>query len=366
MTIQTVIINRGSLILASDLRATIDEYKSYVGVKKIFDIKPEFPAGIMINGLMDFEKVPLETLIGEFKKQIKDFKSIGEIRDRFLSFLSKNTGHTHFEEYIKDIIDSFKDRLCSSIDEIGFEKTICTKTTEDIPYFIKRYSNFSEEFHDLIPPNHDKEEYNLKIWEIFSHELNFEGTCIIMAGFDENNHYASLFTFNIFCNDNGKIIWREIESLENIEDPLIRVYAINEEAYAFITGISEDFENYIREYIKYSNSCIIQNMNWYLNDNNIPNREEILNTLKTEIDSCYNDLDTYIAYFKNNSMNYTSEACEFVPRQILCDLADYLIKLTALKQKLSLNLETVSKESDILLITKSNNVKWIKTTNEIV
>jgi len=40
--------------------------------------------------------------------------------------------------------------------------------------------------------------------------------------------------------------------------------------------------------------------------------------------------------------------------------------LTALKQKLSLDLETVSSESDIALITKTGNLKWIKYTEETI
>jgi len=55
-----------------------------------------------------------------------------------------------------------------------------------------------------------------------------------------------------------------------------------------------------------------------------------------------------------------------MPRQLLCDLADSLIKLIALKQKLSYDLETVSSENDIASITKSENLKWAKYTDEIV
>lgn len=49
---------------------------------------------------------------------------------------------------------------------------------------------------------------------------------------------------------------------------------------------------------------------------------------------------------------------------ILCDLAEHLIKLTGLKQKISSELETVSIETDVSQITKSNNFKWIKRNSE--
>lgn len=39
MTIQCMIINKSSLILSSDLTVTMDDYKSYYGVKKVFEIE---------------------------------------------------------------------------------------------------------------------------------------------------------------------------------------------------------------------------------------------------------------------------------------------------------------------------------------
>ena len=78
MTIQAIIYNKGSMILCTDLRQTVEEFKSYVGVKKIFKLKKSEPVGIMFNGLMDFEGVPIETLIGEFKEKFIEFAS-GEL-----------------------------------------------------------------------------------------------------------------------------------------------------------------------------------------------------------------------------------------------------------------------------------------------
>ena len=102
MTIQSVMSNKGSLILASDLAVTMEDYKSYVGVKKIFEFK-DFPAGIMINGLMDFENIPLETLICEFINKYKDFESIEKLKNDFIEYISKNTNHTSIDNYITSI-----------------------------------------------------------------------------------------------------------------------------------------------------------------------------------------------------------------------------------------------------------------------
>lgn len=94
--------------------------------------------------------------------------------------------------------------------------------------------------------------------------MNFEGSGIIIAGFDKNSHYPSLFVFNIYCNDEGRLIFKEIESRINCEEPLIRVYAMNEETYSFLTGVSEEFEYSIKNFVKSSNNELIKNMESYL------------------------------------------------------------------------------------------------------
>lgn len=40
----------------------------------------------------------------------------------------------------------------------------------------------------------------------------------------------------------------------------------------------------------------------------------------------------------NKIIEDTSDSCEYLPRQLLCDFIDILVKLTVIKQKLSLDL----------------------------
>ena len=58
------------------------------------------PVGIMINGLVDFENIPLETLIGEFSNEIKNFENIEKIKNDFIKFLSKNIGDTLYKTWL--------------------------------------------------------------------------------------------------------------------------------------------------------------------------------------------------------------------------------------------------------------------------
>ena len=45
-------------------------------------------------------------------------------------------------------------------------------------------------------------------------------------------------------------IYDEVDSGINCEEPIIKAFAINEEACTFLTGVSNDFEEYIKSYLK--------------------------------------------------------------------------------------------------------------------
>lgn len=181
---------------------------------------------------MDFEK--LET--------------IEKVKDEFLRFLSLNTQSTDVNEYLEDILYYFKEDLISKIDSNGFEEVIGNARRKKVLPFIKDYSNFSGEFLDIIPDDVDKQEVNHIIWEMFCHELSFDGTGVIFAGFDIGHDFPSFFEINIHCNNHGEIVYEEVDSRVNCHNPYLKVFAINEEAYTFITGVNSNFEEDLKEY----------------------------------------------------------------------------------------------------------------------
>lgn len=80
MTVQFIIFNMRRHICASDEGITTPEGKKYDGMQKIFKISDVHPAEMMINGNMEFESIPMETIINEFVKNTK-FKSLNDVED---------------------------------------------------------------------------------------------------------------------------------------------------------------------------------------------------------------------------------------------------------------------------------------------
>ncbi len=366
MTAQSLILTKDVAVVGSDLAITTPDNKSYTTGKNIFCLDKNFPVAVMINGYIDFEDISLETLIGEFAKTLDfdNIHSVKQIKKGFIRYLEKNTEYTSSDEYLRWVLDSFKENIVDEINEYGFKDVISYKKRKELLPFIKEYENFDSEFFDIIP-NVSKRKYNQILWEIFCYELSFEGSGMIFVGFDEKNYYPSFFEINIFCNDNGKLIYEEVDFKENWREPLIKVFAINEEAYSFITGVSSRFENELINFIDESNANIMNNVKWYLKNEKFDEKtiEKIMDIFEITINDEYNELTKTIINFKLKTLNSTSKSLEYLPTQILCNLADYLIKLTSLKQKLSSELETVSSETDIAIVTKVDNFKWTNYEN---
>lgn len=322
----------------------------------------------MINGNMEFENIPIITIINEFKNKtdFSKLNTIEEIKDLLLSFVHNYSPTSDFEEYLSYIVDDFKDTLSLEIEEEGFDKMISTKKRKDIYPFIKKYSKFDSEFNDIIPKNKDMEKYRKILWEIFSYDLRYTGTGIIIAGHNINSPYPSFFELNIHCNDEKKVIFEEIESKIDFEETIIRIYAMNDEGYAFFTGVNEEFIEYINKYIYETNAEILKKFKSTLEKEKITSKEEILEVLINIMNEEYSDLNMMINFFRFDVLDNTSKSIEFIPNNLLSTLADEIIRLTGIKQKISAEDENVSVNSHISLITKLNGFQWVKFDDEIL
>lgn len=368
MTVQCAIINQRSTIFASDTGVTTPDGKKYDGVQKIFKLSDTHPAKMMINGNMEFENIPLETIINEFtvKCRLKDLKTIEEIKNEFITFLHDYTPCSSSNEYISFTVNRFKDMIMIEIEEYGFDKVISTKNRKEIYPFVKNYSKFNDEFIDIIPKDKDFHKFSKILWEIFCFELRYEGTGIIIAGNNIDSPYPTFFEINIHCNTNEKVIYEEIESKIDFNDTIIRIYAMNEEGYAFFTGVNEEFIEYISEYLDTTKDNIIMKLGLKLEKENIPSKNNIVNTVKNILNEEFSDLMDEINKFRLNTINDTSKSIEFIPNNLLITLVDEIIRLTAIKQKISSENEYVSINSHISLMTKINGFKWVKFDDTII
>ena len=219
-----MILTKDEITLATNLPIPVPESRPYNNEHKIFPLKEGSPVGILMNGKADFEGIPLETLIAEFGKTVDfdELETIENVKNEFIEYLSHNTDFTSFDDYLKRVLDDFKNEFIEGILECGFLETLDYYDQEELSSDLKNYNNFSNEFFDIIPDDMDKDKYNLELWKIFSHYFAYEGTGMIFAGFDIENVYPTFFEINLRCNDHGKIIYEEVDSRVNCKELMIK------------------------------------------------------------------------------------------------------------------------------------------------
>lgn len=71
--------------------------------------------------------------------------------------------------------------------------------------------------------------------------------------------------------------------------------------------------------------------------NNINNTQQIIKILEKILKEEYSDLDNEINNFRINTID-TSKSIQFIPNNLLCILAEEIIRLTAIKQKILLKM----------------------------
>jgi hypothetical protein len=120
------------------------------------------------------------------------------------------------------------------------------------------------------------------------------------------------------------------------------------------------------KYIDDVNELIIENFKWDLEKDNIENVDKIVEFLKREQIEGYSKLINHIGDFRLYTLEYTKYSIENLPEWLISLFADFLIKLTAIKQKTSSEIESVSIDTDILIISKVDGLKWVNNKNAIV
>ena len=80
----------------------------------------------------------------------------------------------------------------------------------------------------------------------------------------------------------------------------------------------------------------------------------------------YSNIKEDIKEFRIDCIKDTSSSLEYLPEWLLCLFADHLVKLTALKQKTSSEIESVSYPTNILLFEKSEGFRWVNLDDRIL
>lgn len=335
MTSQVLTINKKEIIMSTEDVETLSDEKTYTGVEKLFDISKKPAIGLMFHGPPIFEGIPMETLINEFKENIKTKRLTNVLDAKFnlLQFIATVTPKQNLDSFIEHYLIIFKSDLkehFENIDEKNFYEEL-NSYQKETPPFLRKYSIDYNYFDDILPKfvKNNKKEINLQLWKAFSELITYGGIGIVIAGFDDKNHFGSFTHFNMIINNMGKIEIEEIETRLNITEPLIRVYATRTGADLFLNGIDYQMEEKLVTTLVNQHHLKKESIKYSINEMKIDFKKSIENSI------------------------------EWLPKKERIELNYTLIYLTALKQRISPNIETVGRNISSCILEKDKELEWI-------
>ncbi|SDA62733.1 hypothetical protein [Methanobrevibacter millerae] len=377
MTSEVLTMNKSAIAMAADSAVTVNGSKTYNGVNKLFMLSQDNPPmGMMIYGSADFEKIPMETLIKEYRKRT-DFeeKDIISIKDDFLEFLGKNTPNSDFESMIESGLELFKPLIVRQMEnyEGSLVDFLKSRVTQDLPDFLNDYNQiikqYDNEFEEIIPDyvedeHHDEIVTLLK--NIFFNYLMRMGTGIVISGFNTQDLFPSVVKFNICLNNSGKIEIVDYEELINYDGSGIFPFAQKDVINTFLTGIDSTMENAIVEL--FSNFLdnhlekirVEFNSNDEIKNNYLSLVNQILDNFSMSSDIGVEEFIRDIAKLKDNYAYPILNSVAVLPKEELANMVESLIRITSLKRKMDSNLETVGGDIDVSIISKGDGYIWKK------
>jgi hypothetical protein len=391
MTAEVAVMNTQGVAIAADSAVTIsvgDNNKTYYTQQKIFNLSCKHSVGIMIYGASEFMNINWEIIINEFSKDLGDriLPTLREYAEYLLVFLrdfvhiTDNNQKDYLEimscsffreikgHYDADIAENIKDqeiaraqqskilsgvlkktrelleneKYSSGFDDDGFvknNKAIIIKEMEEVFSDFSLNEKIQEEMIELFLL--DIEKLEIAFWE----RIN---SGVVFAGYGDKEIYPSAIDFRLFGRLGKNLVHTSlgINDVMNDSNAWIIPYAQTEVINTFIKGIAPDFKYIIAGELE----GLIEGIITVTGEKNA---EEICK-LKDEFKKKIED------YEEENYKNPVMRIVASLPKSNLVEMAEALINLTALRQHVSAEEQTVGGPTDVALITKTDGFVWIK------
>lgn len=365
MTSELLIANKNAIVMGADSTVTVNNIKTYNGFNKLFKLSNEPSMGIMVFGSANFEGIPLETLIKDYRKQtdFEALENIENIKDDFLNYLAKVTPNTGFNK-IDSYLDNFEEMIVKQIEDFGNDVVIdnmnlCRNDT--IFPFLKSdydYGNFNERFQKILLNFKDDENMpsldSLK--KYFCYFCGFQSTGVVIAGFSKNDFFPSYISFNRVMNFENEIVICNCDSELNFESNVIIPFAQKDVITTFLIGIDKEIEEL---FVNYFYELVTLYFEIFLGiKGNLDNFKDILYKFINLNKSIITNFELNIFNLKNQILFPILESIGMLSKDDLVDMCKLLINITSLKKKITSDLMSVGGDIDVAVISKGDGFIW--------
>lgn len=402
MTSEVCVLNRYAAVLAADSATTVThgfgenrEERYFKGANKIFQLSDHHPVGMMVFDSADLLRVPWELVVKSFRRQLSDkaFNTLEEYGQEFFSYI-----RTNLQLFPEDVR---QESLASAARSVALEVLVAAKeSAADVagriaaldqsiqarqadldakPYptgldqaaFDHGHATIaqavSQTITDLLAiqqlelptPTHLDALIRLSIFQIYKDPGDSLGsTGLVFAGYGDSDIFPSMIHYK--CNGlalNSLICVEEARTVVDYETPAgINAFAQTSMTDTFTLGVSFDV------YSALTNALVpgLRSL-----------AEAVCSAASVDPATITNLDDLIIQGGHAVTQEWMKEArrdhhfpmrrvLAVLPIDELTELAETLIRLQSLKEKVTKPSETVGGPVDVAVITKHEGLVWIR------
>lgn len=171
MTSEICVMNRMSVVLAADSATTVSYYENgqqvqryFKGANKIFQLSESQPVGVMIYGNADLLGTPWELIIKDFRKKLGDaaFPKIADYATEFCKYINKNKDIFDDELRYNTFMSSFNFDVYMLLEE--FNKKLKADKGFDEAAHLKEFTKAVDQKDFTTPSGKGLEQRAIKGW----------------------------------------------------------------------------------------------------------------------------------------------------------------------------------------------------------
>jgi len=390
-------MNRLGVVLAADSATTVkywngnaEEVRYFKGANKIFQLSDNQPVGIMIYNAVDALRVPWEVIIKEFRRELgtKSFNTISGYADEFLEFVNQDqrlfpaeARRAEFEEVLGRAIlkffirfiedkkaekaDEFRDYVSGICSEPPIEKNEVRFDITEIPQLRQNFGEFTQAkfnewltaFNLTLDPLTDDEIEMLIGAALREVRTTSPSTGLVLAGFGDHSVFPEVvhlkdcqFWYDRFAEDE-----RDCEGTSYDVPALVSGYAQTSMIDTLRMGFSADILGSVASDAGAHCSQLVDSVAALLQATLADNeKQKLVNaTVKKLIDGLFDHA------FAQHSVPLR-RVVGVLPLDEMSTLAETLINLQSLKEKVTKPSETVGGPVDVAAITRAEGLVWVK------
>ncbi|MEM9709496.1 MAG: hypothetical protein AAF871_11975 [Pseudomonadota bacterium] len=399
MTSEVCLMNSLSVVLAADSATTVEYYgqngaekRYFKGANKIFQLSEAHSVGLMIYNSASLLSVPWEVTIKEFRKDLgdKSFNTVEGFADEFIAWV--NASQRLFPDEIRR--SSFVQQVGTALIPIIFEfnKRRQDDDTLEFSAFVDTYvedagtvvenSELSDdvigeltastkndavgEFEKWLglaqiscvdETTRDKaiDEATKQALNMLAAENNYSG--LIFAGFGDHSVFPELASYSRCKIWGTKFVagGKKVENVTHDIPAVLSAFAQSSMTDTFEIGLSFDVFAKMQETFAGELKSISNSLNELAGD--AISEEKINELIGERLTSSKNKI---FEYARTEHSLPLRRVLGVLPVDEMAELAETLINLQSLKEKVTKPSETVGGPVDVAAITRSEGLVWIK------